>query len=269
MLVANHYDLNPLTREIFAYPKRGGGIVPVVSVDGWVNLINRQPNCDGWNMVAEHGQNGALVSYTCTMHRKDRAHPVEVTEYLSECFRDTEAWKMKHRMLRHKALIQAGRYAFGFAGIYDEDEGRAIAGIDDARETRRPPAPSGPPITVIEHKPAIAMATVNEEAARGDATFDNGRDYPKREGEPLATATASPRRPPPPPSAKPAPAPKAPVLDFVAFRAALDAAPTLDAANGIYAEWIENRRTPPHPDELDEADAIMRDVGSRFSMDEA
>ncbi len=29
-------------------------------------------------------------------------------------------------MLRHKALIQGARYAFGFAGIYDEDEGERI-----------------------------------------------------------------------------------------------------------------------------------------------
>jgi len=30
-------------------------------------------------------------------------------------------------MLRHKALIQAVRVAFGFSGIYDEDEAQRIA----------------------------------------------------------------------------------------------------------------------------------------------
>jgi hypothetical protein len=30
------------------------------------------------------------------------------------------------RMLRHKALIQAARLAFGFSGIYDQDEAERI-----------------------------------------------------------------------------------------------------------------------------------------------
>jgi hypothetical protein len=29
---------------------------------------------------------------------------------------------MENRMLRHKALMQCARYAFGFSGITDEDE---------------------------------------------------------------------------------------------------------------------------------------------------
>jgi hypothetical protein len=42
---------------------------------------------------------------------------------MAECKRDTDTWKKwPARMLRHKAAIQAARYAFGFAGIYDLDE---------------------------------------------------------------------------------------------------------------------------------------------------
>lgn len=150
LIVAKQYNLNPLTKEIYAFPGRGGGVVPIVSIDGWVNLVNSHPQCDGFDMVAELDQTSALLSYTCTMYRKDRSHPVVVTEYLSECVRTTEPWKMKHRMLRHKALIQAARYAFGFAGIYDEDEGRVIADAD------APPRDAAPPrnIKTIEHQPA-------------------------------------------------------------------------------------------------------------------
>ena len=44
----------------------------------------------------------------------------------------TEPWKRwPRRMLRHKALIQAARIAFGFAGIYDEDEGNRMAEVPD------------------------------------------------------------------------------------------------------------------------------------------
>ena len=60
---------------------------------------------------------------TARIHVKTRSHPVEVTEYLSECALPTQPWKSHpRRMLRHKALIQAARLAFGFSGISDEEE---------------------------------------------------------------------------------------------------------------------------------------------------
>jgi phage recombination protein Bet len=127
LLVAKQYDLNPILREIYAFPRKGGGIVPILSLDGWVSLINRHPQSDGFEFEDHHDTNNRLVAITCRMFRKDRSHPVEVTEYLSECIRPTEPWKMQHRMLRHKAMIQAARYCFGFAGIFDEDEGIRIA----------------------------------------------------------------------------------------------------------------------------------------------
>ena len=152
LLVAKQYDLNPLTKEIYAYPKKGGGIVPVVSVDGWINLINSHPQCDGWDMTAQM-DGAALVSYTCSMFRKDRSHPVIVTEYLSECIRDTEPWKMKHRMLRHKTLIQTGRYSFGFSGIYDEDEAERIVEARDVTPRRVAPPPPVATIAPVEPAP--------------------------------------------------------------------------------------------------------------------
>jgi hypothetical protein len=40
LIVADQYDLNPFTREIYAYPDKQNGIVPVVGVDGWSRIIN-------------------------------------------------------------------------------------------------------------------------------------------------------------------------------------------------------------------------------------
>jgi phage recombination protein Bet len=144
LLVAKEYDLNPITKQIYAFSSKGGGIVPIVSVDGWLNLVNSHPQCDGFDFEPGYDEKGELFSYTCTMHRKDRKHPTAVTEYLSECIRPTEPWKMRHRMLRHKSMIQAARYAFGFAGIYDEDEGRTIAEAVDVtpKAPLRVPSPS-------------------------------------------------------------------------------------------------------------------------------
>src|SRR3546814_16074139 len=62
-----------------------------------------------------------------TLFRSDRAHPTEVTEFMSECKRGTQPWQSHpRRMLRHKATIQCARLAFGFGGIYDQDEAERI-----------------------------------------------------------------------------------------------------------------------------------------------
>jgi phage recombination protein Bet len=122
VVVANQYGLNPFTREIYAFPARNGGIQPVVSVDGWIKMMNNHASFNGIQFSTED-KDGKPFSVTATIHHKERSHPVEVTEYFSECYRATEPWKVNpRRMLRHKALIQCARVAFGFSGIIDEEE---------------------------------------------------------------------------------------------------------------------------------------------------
>lgn len=129
-MVAKQYDLNPLLKEIFAFPSKGGGIIPIVSVDGWCNIINSNPALDGIQFEDKF-EEGKLTAITCKISRKDRKHPVECTEYMSECKRDVDVWKKwPARMLRHKSLIQCARYAFGLSGIYDEDEAQRMDMID-------------------------------------------------------------------------------------------------------------------------------------------
>lgn len=175
VMVAREYDLNPMLREIFAFPKRGGGIVPIVSVDGWVNLVNSHPACDGFEFDVEHDDKGELVAITCRMYRKDRNRPVVVTEYYAECKRDTDPWKMKHRMLRHKAMIQAARYAFGFSGIYDEDEGAKIAEMRDVTPPA-PPKPPAPPSLQISPKADIVDAETGEIVDEREIILETGED---------------------------------------------------------------------------------------------
>jgi phage recombination protein Bet len=145
LIVAKEYDLNPLTKEIYALPGKGGGIVPFVSIDGWVNLVNSHPQCDGFDFAVTNDSANELYSMTCTMYRKDRSHPTVVTEYFEECKRVTEPWKMKRRMLRHKAFMQAARLAFGFAGIYDEDEANRIVEAQVV-QVSQPAAPARPAV---------------------------------------------------------------------------------------------------------------------------
>lgn len=128
--VAQQYNLNPLTKQIYAFPSKGGGIVPIVSIDGWITVVQRQQNYNGHKFVYEweNGKvGGKILSCTCQIYRKDLENPIEHSEFFEECNRDTEPWKKwPRRMLTHKAFIQAARYTFGLTGIYDEDEGQRI-----------------------------------------------------------------------------------------------------------------------------------------------
>jgi phage recombination protein Bet len=132
LIVADQHGLNPWTKEIYAFPSRQG-IVPVVSVDGWARIINEHPQFDGMDFELTKGEKEGTEAYTCTMYRKDRSHPVSITEYMAECKRPTDPWSSHPlRMLRHKAMIQCARLAFSFAGIYDPDEAERVLAAEDA-----------------------------------------------------------------------------------------------------------------------------------------
>lgn len=121
LIVANQYKLNPWTKEIYAFPDQNNGIVPVVGVDGWSRIINENAAFDGMDFEQDEEK------CTCIIYRKDRSHPIKVTEYLSECKRAVKPWQTHpKRMLRHKAMIQCARLAFGYVGIYDQDEAERI-----------------------------------------------------------------------------------------------------------------------------------------------
>jgi RecT family len=160
--VSNRYGLDPLCKQIYAFPSRGG-IVPVVSVDGWLALLNAQPAFDGIEFVFDDDDEGNPYSVTAIVHRKDRSHPTKVTEYFSECFRSTEPWKQfPRRMLRHKAVKESVRVAFGIGGVHDDDEARDIA--KNAAIAEPVPAFVKTPIFKRREKLATEVLVTNEPA---------------------------------------------------------------------------------------------------------
>ncbi len=165
LIVADQYKLNPFTKEIFAFNDKGA-IVPVVSVDGWSRIINEHPAFNGLEFAYAENQvtmpGGAkLCPEWCEIriYRKDRDHPTVVREYLDEVYQAPRGkdggyagpWQSHtKRFLRHKTLIQGARIAFGFAGIYDEDEASRIVDAQPVQQIQRPPvdvtpAPAGRP----------------------------------------------------------------------------------------------------------------------------
>lgn len=159
LLVAKKYNLNPFTKEIFAFPSRGG-IQPIVSVDGWLKIINDHPQFDGMEFT-DKLVDGHLESITCRIFRKDRSRPVEVTEYMVECKRNTDVWKQwPARMLRHKTAIQAGRYAFGFSGIMEPDEVERMEAAAPTKSAVVMPQAKSEAVHVIEHAETTAQGEV-------------------------------------------------------------------------------------------------------------
>jgi phage recombination protein Bet len=128
LIVADQYNLNPFTKEIYAFPDKNNGIVPVVGVDGWARIINEHPQFDGMDFTDGPADKAGLPEWIeCAIHRKDRQRPTVVREYMAECKRTAGPWQSHpRRMLRHKTLIQCARLAFGFVGIHDEDEAQRI-----------------------------------------------------------------------------------------------------------------------------------------------
>jgi phage recombination protein Bet len=126
VIVANQYQLNPFLKELYAFPKKGGGVVPLVGVDGWIKIANREPDYDGMD-VEIFGDGDKPTHGTCTIYHKSRSHPTVVTEYYKECYRNTDPWnQMPRRQMRNKTIIQAVRVAFGVSGIHDEDEAEDV-----------------------------------------------------------------------------------------------------------------------------------------------
>nr|WP_067287063.1 phage recombination protein Bet [Marinobacterium profundum] len=146
LVVADQYGLNPFTKEIYAFPDKHAGIIPVVGVDGWSRIINQHDQFDGMEFrsadtrVTPEGAKECPEWMECIIYRRDRSHPVKITEYLDEVyrppfegmgnngpFRSNGPWQTHtKRMLRHKAMIQCSRIAFGFVGIFDQDEAERI-----------------------------------------------------------------------------------------------------------------------------------------------
>lgn len=136
VIVSREYGLNPFTNQIYIFPAKGGGVIPVIPIDGWIHIINNQKKYNGLKSIEHYDDKakGGVKAITCEIHIKGRDFPVVVTEYMDECFMpNKEPWKKwPVRMLRHKAIIQCARVAFGLSGLYDEYEYDRIKLVDES-----------------------------------------------------------------------------------------------------------------------------------------
>jgi phage recombination protein Bet len=209
LMIAEKYGLDPFTKEIFAFfDSKSGAIVPVVSVDGWSRIINAQPQCRGITFTygplleAKHKSHPVHEWIECSIRRSDRDDPVTVREYFDEVVRDVSfstPWDTHpKRMHRHKALIQCGRLAFGFAGIHDADEAERIIEGEAARvpETSQAAADINAQAKAaqpaLEHQPLVKVPQQFTSAAEATPVETTKAAEPKRKSTAKAEEPAPP-----------------------------------------------------------------------------
>ncbi|MGN0875526.1 MAG: RecT family recombinase [Akkermansia sp.] len=148
-LVCSVHKLNPLTREVYAFPTKGGGIMPMIGIDGWLKLAHQHADYAGMSWT--EGSDGSDKWCECTVYlRSTPEHPVTIREYLSECKQPGPVWAQRpRRMLRHRATIQAIRYALGIAGVMDSDEAGEMA-MPGSMQMRTVSAQSAPVVQEVQ-----------------------------------------------------------------------------------------------------------------------
>jgi phage recombination protein Bet len=168
LMVAKEYGLNPLTKQIHLFKsKKSGRMLATIGIDGWSAIANRNPDFDGVTFAFEWAEDGKPFACTATIHHKQRRHPVEVTEYAAECWRDTDAWRLTPaRMLRHRAFAQAVRLCFGISGALDEDN-PDLEPVDITARATESPVETPKPKSAPKAPPAAKKRAT--EAPRTDA----------------------------------------------------------------------------------------------------
>ena len=191
LIVADQYKLNPFLKEIYAFPDKKNGIIPVVGVDGWSHIINDHPQFDGIEFnysdsIVESDEHSRCPEWIeCVIHRKDRSTPTNVREWFAECYRapfedkktgyvSKGPWQSHtSRILRHKALIQCARVAFGFSGIKDPDEAaRIVENITDQVDVGQPSLSMPEPVSEAIVEPESPDAPPEDVDDDGRLPFD-------------------------------------------------------------------------------------------------
>lgn len=214
---AKRFNLDPLNREIYPYFNMDGSVTPTLTIDGWLRLVNSNPDFDGCRITESEEE--VLIPGTskpCAkwcqveMFRKSLSHPVVIREYFEEVFHGivkrsgnagrgreeplayaSTPWVVcPRRMLRHRAFIQAARYAFPCSGIaIVEPDGKV--NIDDeafdrnaAVEEEVPPAPAtqkGPEQALRESnfEPQATPEQLKADPQAAPAASGQGEQAPK------------------------------------------------------------------------------------------
>ena len=113
----HEFDLDPFNGEIIFIDshKESKSVWPFITIEGWIKLINQHPQFCAIEFTFPTQENQMNHSWIeCAIYRKDRIKPIIIREYLAEVITEQAGWKDRpNRMLRHRALAQCAKLAFG------------------------------------------------------------------------------------------------------------------------------------------------------------
>jgi hypothetical protein len=134
--LARRYELDPLLRQIEVIPRKGGGVEPYITRDGYLHIAHRSGQLDGI-VVDEQRRNSTADGWTAyvSVYRKDMSHPFR---YGAQC-KDSEP-QAKAGNGPEQALARAERRAlkraFDIPGDGDDEwreplaEGPGAPGVE-------------------------------------------------------------------------------------------------------------------------------------------
>lgn len=220
-------NLNPLAKQIYGFVSKGK-VVNIISIEGFTEIANRNPNYDGVDfelgpLVEKeltyskndyfNGQRTTkLVTVKrkvadwikCIIYRKDRNHPVSVTTFFDESNTGTEPWATKPmQMLQNRAFANSVKKAFSINGYLEKEEF-----MDDVPYPVFVESGNVPPAPVLPCKPDAVEAEFVESTEPPSILAQAGFDMsapapapapaPTEVAEPVKEVSAEPVVPPAP-----------------------------------------------------------------------
>ncbi len=136
------YRLDPKADEIDLVQYEAGQWQALITVNGWAKLINAQPAFCGIEFAESKEHDGAIPRWmSCTIYRTDRIKPITVKEYLVELKTEHPCWQvMPRRMLRHRAMQQCARLAFGITVPECKSPAVIVAKSNQTTQSLTPPS---------------------------------------------------------------------------------------------------------------------------------
>ena len=150
------YRLNPRADEIDLVQFEKGRWQVFITVNGWAKLINARPAFCGIEFSeASELEEGVPIWKGCTIYRTDRIKPIVIREYFTEMKTEHAAWQqMPRRMLRHRAMQQCARLAFGITVPECKPSSSSISALPETVPSAVPSL-SGPTRSATQSHAAI------------------------------------------------------------------------------------------------------------------
>ena len=111
--------LNPFLKEIWFVPAVG----VMAGRDGYLRVANEHPMFDGMETKVERDDKGVPLKATCSVWRKDRAHPITCEAWYSEYRKSSPIWQnYPSAMISKVAEVLALKRSFSINGVVTEEE---------------------------------------------------------------------------------------------------------------------------------------------------